>query len=101
MTLRQCFAANLKKFRAAAKLSQMKLAETCDTATNYICEIEAGKKFPSVEMIEKIALALQVQPYLLFFDEQQLPGVPLIANKLKSDIAQQINISVQEILTRY
>ena len=79
----------------------MKLAETCDTATNYICEIEAGKKFPSVEMIEKIAAALQIQPWLLFFDEQQLPGVPLIARKLKDDIAQNINLSVQEILSKY
>jgi len=79
----------------------MKLAENCDTATNYICEIEAGKKFPSVEMIEKIAQALQIQPYLLFFDEQQIPAVPLIARKIKDDIARQIELSVQGILARY
>ncbi|GHV71384.1 hypothetical protein AGMMS49928_22910 [Spirochaetia bacterium] len=44
----------------------MKLAEKCDTAASYIGEIEIGRKFPSVEMIEKIAGTLKVEPYLLF-----------------------------------
>lgn len=48
----------------------MKLAEKCDTAASYIGEIEIGRKFPSVEMIEKIAGALKVEPYLLFKKER-------------------------------
>ncbi|GMO50179.1 MAG: hypothetical protein Ta2B_30820 [Termitinemataceae bacterium] len=31
----------------------MKLAEKCGTAASYIGEIEIGRKFPSVEMIER------------------------------------------------
>jgi transcriptional regulator with XRE-family HTH domain len=69
MNLREIFILNLKKFRKSENLSQMKLAEMCGTAASYIGEIEIGRKFPSVEMIEKIAGALNVEAYRLFIDE--------------------------------
>jgi transcriptional regulator with XRE-family HTH domain len=71
MNLREIFILNLKKFRKTENLSQMKLAERCDTAASYIGETEIGRKFPSVEMIEKIAGALNVEAYRLFIDETQ------------------------------
>jgi transcriptional regulator with XRE-family HTH domain len=47
----------------------MKLAELCDTAPNYIGEIEIGRRFPSLKLIEKIGNALKVEPYRFFIDE--------------------------------
>jgi len=44
----------------------MKLAEYCGTAHSYIGEIEIGRKFPSMELIEKIAKVLRIEPYLFF-----------------------------------
>ena len=44
----------------------MKLAEYCGTAHSYIGEIEVGRKFPSMELIEKIAKILRIEPYLFF-----------------------------------
>jgi len=58
--------ANLKGFRKSRNISQEKLAEICDTEINYIAEFEGGKKFPSLEMIEKIAAALDIESYYLF-----------------------------------
>jgi transcriptional regulator with XRE-family HTH domain len=104
MTLRQIFIKNLRNARKTAGLSQMRLAERCDTATNYINEIERGNKFPSVEMVEKIASALQVQPYLLFLDSQNLWEKPLrknIPDMLKAEILRQLNRSAQKILQQY
>jgi transcriptional regulator with XRE-family HTH domain len=69
MRLKEIFIANLKNFRKKEKISQMKLAEKCNTAASYIGEIEIGRKFPSIEMIEKIAAALGVEPYRLFVNE--------------------------------
>jgi transcriptional regulator with XRE-family HTH domain len=69
MELKQVFIANLKKFRKQKRFSQIKLAEKCDTAASYIGEIEIGRKFPSIKMVEKIANALEVEPNLLFEDE--------------------------------
>jgi transcriptional regulator with XRE-family HTH domain len=105
MSLRQTFTNNLRNIRRSAGLSQMRLAERCNTATNYINEIERGNKFPSVEMLEKIASALQVPPYLLLFDfaGQKKPEktAPLIALKLKEDLFLQLTTATKKILQRY
>jgi transcriptional regulator with XRE-family HTH domain len=66
MDLKQIFIFNLRKFRNNKGLSQMKLAEMCDTATNYIGEIEIGRRFPSLKLIEKIGQVLEVEPYRFF-----------------------------------
>jgi transcriptional regulator with XRE-family HTH domain len=47
----------------------MTLARLCDTSGNYIGEIEIGRRIPSFEKIEKIALALQIASYRLFMQE--------------------------------
>jgi len=49
---------NIKHYRIINGISQAKLAEMANMATNYLGLIENGKKFPSSEMIERIALAL-------------------------------------------
>ena len=69
MSLRDIFIKNLKKFRKEKSYSQMKLAEKCNISTSYIGEIEIGRKFPSIEMIESICQALEVKPYQLFLEE--------------------------------
>lgn len=57
---------NIRAYRLKNGLTQEKLAEMANTATNYLGLIECGKKFPSAEMIEKVALALQIDPSNLF-----------------------------------
>jgi transcriptional regulator with XRE-family HTH domain len=81
MSLRDIFIQNLKKIRKSQGLSQMKLAEKCDTAASYIGEIEIGRKFPSVEMVEKIAGALKVEPYLLFREDRSKSSANVEARK--------------------
>lgn len=72
MDLRSVFISNLKKYRGELELSQMKLAEKIGTSTSYIGEIEIGKKFPSIEMVQKIADALDVPPFKLFMTESDI-----------------------------
>jgi len=66
MTFQELFIVNLKDYRKSYKISQAKLAELCQSSQAYIAEIEVGKKFPSPEMIEKIALAFNIESYCLF-----------------------------------
>jgi transcriptional regulator with XRE-family HTH domain len=47
----------------------MKLAESCNTGQNYIAEIEIGRRFPSLELIEKIGKVLNIEPYRFFIDD--------------------------------
>jgi transcriptional regulator with XRE-family HTH domain len=69
MEMMKIFVFNMKKYRKKRKLSQMKLAEMLDTSTSYIGEIEINRKMPSMEMVEKIAKALNVEPFRLFVDD--------------------------------
>ena len=69
MSLKANFVQNLKKFRKIQGLSQAKLAALCNTDLSYIGQIEMGKRFPSIKLIEKIASALNIEAYRLFMDE--------------------------------
>ena len=64
--LRQVLALNMKEKRHTLGFSQAKLAEKINTAPTYIAMIELEKKFPSVEMMEKIAKALAIDTTELF-----------------------------------
>jgi transcriptional regulator with XRE-family HTH domain len=86
MDLKQVFIQNLKKFRNTKGLSQLKLAELCETTTNYIGEIEIGRRFPSLKLIEKIGAVLDVEPYRFFIDE---------TGETRGDLDKTINLLVQ------
>ena len=66
MKLQQIFIANLKRKRKERGISQMALSEMCDTTSNYIGQIEMGRRIPSFDKIEKIASALGIASYELF-----------------------------------
>jgi transcriptional regulator with XRE-family HTH domain len=83
MDLKQVFIQNLRKFRNIKGLSQMKLAEFCDTTTNYIGEIEIGRRFPSLKLIEKIGAVLEVEPYRFFIDE---------TGEIRGDLDETVNL---------
>ncbi|MDR0513017.1 MAG: helix-turn-helix domain-containing protein [Treponema sp.] len=69
MDLSRIFIQNLKKWRKVAGLSQKKLAEKCGAAHSYIRQIEGGVGNPSFALLAKIAQALEIEPYQLFFSE--------------------------------
>jgi transcriptional regulator with XRE-family HTH domain len=105
MTLKQVFIRNLKGFRKKEGLSQMQFAELCNTTTSYIGHIETGRKFPSMELIEKMAYALRIEPYHLFKNprENSLNAntenvFPRLPNAMKNQIKTQIDVSMSKVL---
>jgi transcriptional regulator with XRE-family HTH domain len=71
--IRDILAKNMKACRNALGLSQAKLAEKVDTSTHYIGMIETKNNFPSPEMLERIAAALEIDTLNLFSAEKNLP----------------------------
>ena len=65
-SLRSVLAFNMKVQRQILGISQAKLAERVDTSTHYIGMIESEKKFPTPEMLERIAAALEIDAPALF-----------------------------------
>lgn len=69
MRLRKALAANLKRFRLAAKLSQEELAYRADMDRTYVSSLERGNYAATVDMLERIADALGVEPVELLRSE--------------------------------
>jgi transcriptional regulator with XRE-family HTH domain len=65
-SLRHILATNIKERRYVLGISQAKLAEAANIATTYIAMIEIERKFPSVDVLERIARALEIDPTELF-----------------------------------
>ncbi|MDR2028990.1 MAG: helix-turn-helix transcriptional regulator [Treponema sp.] len=69
MDLDQLFVHNVRKWRKNRGFSQKSLAERCNAAHSYIRQIESGSGKPSFAFIGKLANALGVEAYQLFYDE--------------------------------
>ena len=70
MSLQEIFITNLRKYRKQQGISQMTLSNMCDTSTNYIGQIEMGRRIPSFEKIEQFAAALNITPSMLFTEPE-------------------------------
>jgi transcriptional regulator with XRE-family HTH domain len=103
MTFQELFIVNLKDYRKLRKMSQVKLAEQCDSSQTYIAEIEVGKKFPSPEMIERIATALNIESYLLFQNDKIKGNVKnrALTPVQKQEITDKIRSAVVKIVSQY
>ena len=98
MEILTVFAENMKKYRKQAKLTQEKLAELCETDHRYIGQIETGRRCPSLEYVERIASALNIAPYRLFYDETDTDGEGYIA--LLKEQKQKIKTMLIENVTQ-
>ncbi len=59
-------AANVRRLRTRAKLTQEQLAEAADVDLTYLQRVERGTGNPSARILVQIALALDVAPGRLF-----------------------------------
>lgn len=69
MDIVKVFGSNLKKYRSLMGLSQEKFAEKCGLHRTYISAIECYKRSISLENIQRIADALEIESYKLLIDE--------------------------------
>ncbi|MCL2210244.1 MAG: helix-turn-helix transcriptional regulator [Treponema sp.] len=100
MTFQELFIVNLKGYRKKRKFSQAKLAEICKSSQAYIAEIEVGKKFPSPEMIEKMASALGVESYYLF-QSNTTADLRNLTPLQKQEIIKKLHESALKIINHY
>jgi len=65
-SLRSLLSSNIKKRRKELGISQAVLAEKVNTSTHYIAQIEQKNRFPTPDMLERIAFALEIDSFELF-----------------------------------
>lgn len=71
MNIIQTFGNNVKKYRIKKGFSQEKFAELCNLHRTYISDIECSQRNVSLETIQKIANALEIEPYKLLIEKEE------------------------------
>lgn len=69
MKLRRTVARNLKRLRREKGMSQEELADRADINRNYVGMIERSENAATVDMLEKLADALDAKPIEFFHEE--------------------------------
>jgi transcriptional regulator with XRE-family HTH domain len=67
---------HLRELREAKKLSQGDIEKRTGLLRNYISRVENGHTVPAIETLEKLARALEVPLYQLFYEGEEPPRVP-------------------------
>ncbi|GMO48657.1 MAG: hypothetical protein Pg6C_11270 [Treponemataceae bacterium] len=94
-SLREIFGKNLRENRRKCGFSQEKLAEKAGISTHYLAMMEISRNFPTSEILERLAGALQIEVYELFFIDHS-PRAEL--ERLRQDIVSEIKQLVSEAL---
>jgi len=78
----------LRELREQKKLSQGDIEKRTGLLRCYISRVENGHTVPAIETLEKLARAMEVPLYQLFYDGEEPPKVPnLPRRKTADDIA--------------
>jgi transcriptional regulator with XRE-family HTH domain len=78
----------LRELREAKKLSQGDIEKRTGLLRCYISRVENGHTVPAIETLEKLASAMEIPLYKLFYDEEEPPKLPnLLKRKTADDIA--------------
>jgi transcriptional regulator with XRE-family HTH domain len=75
----------LREMREAKQLSQGDIEKRTGLLRCYISRVENGHTVPAIETLEKMARALEVPLYQLFYDGKEPPVLPNLLKRKSSD----------------
>jgi len=75
----------LRELREEKKLSQGDIEKRTGLLRCYISRVENGHTVPAVETLEKLARALEIPLYQLFYDGEEPPKVPNLPKRTTAD----------------
>jgi transcriptional regulator with XRE-family HTH domain len=67
----------LRVLREVKSFSQGEIEKRTGLLRCYISRVENGHTVPSIETLEKLAIALEIPLYQLFYDGQEPPDIPI------------------------
>ncbi len=102
MTVREIFKNNMRFYRKKSGLTQEQLAEIIGCNSKYVSEIESRNKFPSAEIIDKIAEALEIRPVELFDDRGSPRNVQstfsyIYGKSLQDELSKRIIKDIEDV----
>jgi transcriptional regulator with XRE-family HTH domain len=91
----------LQQFREVAKLTQEKLAQKVEIEYKYLADIEHGRKSVSLEVLERLMAALDVEPFELFsFGLRNAKGEKEATAELIGDLAKTLPPQARNLALR-
>jgi len=66
INIKEILARNLKENRRKLGITQPVLAERAGLSTHYLAMIELARKFPTADVLDRLAIALEITPNELF-----------------------------------
>jgi transcriptional regulator with XRE-family HTH domain len=90
--IKEVLARNLKINRLKLGLTQEKMAEKAEISTHYLAMVELARKFPSADMLERIAIALEIEPHELFY-------MPSVAENALEQLQESIVSNIERVVS--
>ena len=92
---------NLKDFRKKNNWIQSEFAKKLGMTTNFIYDIEKGKKWPSMLTILKMANMFEVEPYQLFMNKDEVSkDASLMYSKYNKEFTKTIRDAMDNMYRR-
>ena len=93
------FVQNLRKYRRKIGFTQAQLAEKVNVSTHHIGMIELSRNNPTLELVERIADALNIKTYELFLDLLS-PNEELeqLRQEIRTDMKQLLDETLEKVL---
>ena len=95
-SIREILANNIKEHRRKCGFSQDKLAEKANISSQYLATVETCRKFPTPEVLDRLAEALNIETHELFAfastPQQEL-------EKLRQDIIGEVVKTIKQSFT--
>ncbi len=91
------FGLRIRTIREKQKLSREKLAELANISTQFLADIETGKKGMTVVTLKKICSALHISSDLIVFDKNNIETDYI--NSLLATVPPEKSEEIQQILS--
>lgn len=70
--IHELIATNVKRYRELRGICQSDLAMLAKLSPGYVAQIETGARYPSADVLERLAAALDIRPFRFFMNEDDL-----------------------------
>jgi transcriptional regulator with XRE-family HTH domain len=84
-TTRMIIGDRLRLLRETKKLSQGDIEKRTGLLRCYISRVENGHTVPAIETLEKLARAMEIPLYQLFYDGEEPPELPNLPKRKSAD----------------
>lgn len=85
-------------------MTQMELSIAADLSVGFLCDLESGKKWGTLETMAKLAKALNIKPYQLLLpeeDENASVHIHKDLSELSKNLKNSIDLQIKDLIQKY